>query len=416
MQFKPIHPDFTGTFNVQASRGTYIVNLDTGTCECPSGEAIVYTDNKAAHKAYCAHKLNALAQITERDPDKYTYYYAKALATRYNVYETVSAFHKCVRRAAVDDAIYWGLVLSKFRGIRGVINYLLNIVYEETRDHQLHEKLLNLYERAGNGDSASLLATLCTAVRAFCVSPKKWELPHRYEIFMSEMRGYEMLAREFGWSVAKPKDIIAAEHTERLKGWMKAGIQEKDKVLFQRGLKGLLKSSSDVGYEGQKHLIYGWIDEYARYAPYDNRCVYGSIRTTIERRLKLVKNSLGYHELNALGDALLGEAIDCGFTPAEEECVYPDGFSPHISLRGLKQIPLYAHDNHTYRGKHAMRFHPEELLPGAKQVHLDFRWCGAYFGVAWRTQAFKQHGTVHVNWEDVTWDTELHTIVNKMWY
>jgi hypothetical protein len=65
-----------------------------------------------------------------------------------------------------------------------------------------------------------------------------------------------------------------------------------------------------------------------------------------------------------------------------------------------------------------MKNFPAELEPGAVQANLDFRMCGAYFGVAWRTLAFKQHGTIDCKWGDVSWRTPnwLYQHVADMFY
>ena len=63
-----------------------------------------------------------------------------------------------------------------------------------------------------------------------------------------------------------------------------------------------------------------------------------------------------------------------------------DGERPH-------DIPEYAHDRHTQKGKALM-----------KSGDADLRYSGMWEGMIWRRKAIEQHGTIDVPWESVTWD------------
>ena len=118
--------------------------------------------------------------------------YVKALVTCYNVYEVVSAFHKELRRGDHAKAFFWAVLLSAKRGYHGTARYLLNIIYEETRDHKL---AINLIELNAKPRDEITLHDIHKHVALFCFAVKKWELPHRVGIFKGEMLGYAWLVK-----------------------------------------------------------------------------------------------------------------------------------------------------------------------------------------------------------------------------
>lgn len=70
------------------------------------------------------------------------------------------------------------------------------------------------------------------------------------------------------------------------------------------------------------------------------------------------------------------------------------------NVRVLKQkeedkmldIPRYAHDRHTSKGKSLVT-----------KGEADLRYAGQWQGMIWREKAFEQHGTIDVEWDAVTW-------------
>jgi hypothetical protein len=128
---------------------------------------------------------------------------------------------------------------------------------------------------------------------------------------------------------------------------------------------------------------------------------------------------IGYHELNALADAIAGEPVSAGLLTRPTQAALRKRPTPEIKLGYWPPIPIYAQDNHTYDGKRRMRKHPEELKPGAKQEHLDFRGCGAYFGVAWRMLAghqFPVRKWKDIAWHEVKWPPSLYKTVSVLFY
>lgn len=73
------------------------------------------------------------------------------------------------------------------------------------------------------------------------------------------------------------------------------------------------------------------------------------------------------------------------------------------NVRVLKQkekdkmldVPLYAHDRHTSKGKTLMQ-----------KGEADLRYSGMWQGMIWRQKAFEQHGTIDVEWDEVTWEKD----------
>lgn len=404
----------------------HVVDLDRNICTCANGAAL-RIDGYGIEKTnvYCHHKLQAMGSQTSKHPELFTQY-IKALSSRYIVWEVVSAFHKELRRGDYPKAIYWGTLLSGFRRPKGVIKYMLNIIYEETRDHALHDELLRVYEDIANADASGESSSIETVndifylIYLFCKSVKKWNLPERYDIFCSEMRGYQQLAKKFTYEVAKPSDIISSSNHTQLKQKLLDGFTEGDSIKVQYGLKGLFKSMSKA-HEAHKFAIYSYlIDDVYNTGisafSHDSDVVYELINL-LNKRVSIM-GSIGYHELNCLCDALCGETASYKLytekqlleakTIASSTAKYPYG--------DIRNIPLYAQDNHTYKGKALMKNYRYQLEPEANQTNLDFRYCGAYFGVAWRMQAAKQLDTITCKWSEVKWESWLYTHVNNMWY
>jgi hypothetical protein len=309
------------------------------------------------------------------------------------------------------------------RSYGGIIKYLNNIVYEETRDHVLAAYLLTLankrMDEIGYGDVA-------TAIRLFCLAPKKWQLPWREEIFFSEMRGYAQLVKEYGPDVAKGGNIIEADQKSMLLDDLKRGFAKSDLIKIQHGLKGLQKLKCE---DLEKHRywlyeqMYDYMDAVIPCTEHSAWDIVEIINTRVEQGM-----GIGYHELNALADAIAGEPVSPGLTAVhgrKPASGYIPALARNAALKAPKPayplgiwppIPIYAQDNHTYRGKSLLRRFPEELEPGATQEHLDFRLCGAYYGVAWRTLAYSQFESISVPWGDVRWPKWLIQTVKALWY
>lgn len=443
--FKPLHRVFSRKGHVVSGttvRRKYYIDLAIGECECERGYAWGLKQKIPANPrasfnpwfegAYCGHKLRMMSMIVkelqEADHDKeelreIAQAYLKALGTRYNPFEAVSAFHKELRRGDFKEAWFWGLILTTKRGMRGVFQYMLNIIYEETRDHDLADYLL----KCRTSQRMQTLASVSKAISWFCATPKKWELPRRYAIFESEMHGYRQLVKDYGRDVAKGANIIPKDNRDRLLLHMQKGAEDNDLVRFQRGLKGLQKlqyldhpdpSLTKFDRDGERnqeyrYWLYGELYDLAdRLCPpqHDVWRVIQFVNARIE-----AGQGIGYHELNAIGDAITGEPADAGLLPPDLLKRAQARPTPAIPLFKWPLIPLYAHDNHTHGGKRLMNKFPDQLKPGAEQTDLDFRYCGAYFGVAYRMVSQKQHGRV-ADWHEVKWPTDLYNIVMSLWY
>ncbi len=337
--------------------------------------------------------------------------YVKALVTRYNVYEVVSAFHKELRRGDHAKAFFWAVLLSAKRGYHGTARYLLNIIYEETRDHKL---AINLIELNAKPRDEITLHDIHKHVALFCFAVKKWELPHRVGIFKGEMLGYAWLVKQYGKAVAKGSDIIPSSQEPLLSKRLLRGFKDRNMPMFQSGLKGLQKLKPVGGQSLDNHRIdlFNMLMEIAEDYAMDDPIRIGEIVT---KRLE-ANYPIGYHELNAIGDALMDETYNIGLTPPKTRTMalkvpfkpIEKGFSP--------SIPLYAQDNHTYKGKALLRQYSDQLAPGAHQSNLDFRMCGAYYGVAWRTLAYDQFESIDVRWGEVKWDKDISKTVSDLWY
>lgn len=420
--FKGVSPPFSRRAEVAIRMGKgerkFLVDLNIGECECPGGQAWAWDNDRSKWyaKAFCTHKLRMMASVVENAApgakDRLYQEYIISVGTRYNVWEVASAFHKELRRGDFTKAFFWGMILGTKRGTAGIFKYLLNIIYEETRDHEMALWLIEI----NHDRSRHNYANISKAIRYFCQAKKKWELPERLAIFEAEMRGYQQLVKEFGTDVAKGSKIIAAEQKLNLLDNMKRGFAKKNLPQVQYGLKGLQKLDCD-DLDQHRYWIYEQLYEYidATIKFTGKPGTAWDIIEVINARIA-AGFGIGYHEINALADAIAGETVSVGtLAPLARKAVLAAPSPAHM-LGIWPAIPIYAHDNHTYRGKQLIRKWPEELKPDATQEHLDFRLCGAYFGVAWRMQAYNQHGSIDIPWDQVNWATWLYNVVMSLWY
>lgn len=442
-KFEPLHPLFTGRHKVltlPAHRSKNIdgpfnvVDLGANNCTCKFGEPFEWHHKRGewTPSIYCSHKIRAMSDILQRQIDKMKtdpgaafpsdvqQAYAKAVGSRYNMYEVVSAFHKELRRGSVERAVFWGHMLANYRGVDGVLRYMLNIIFEETRDHWLATWLLNALQpvKKHPGLADQRYTQMLYGIALFCASPKKWELPHRMKFLEAEMRGYARLIKEYGRDVAGVGNVIPRNQREKLMKALKAGIGQKDMVLAQYGLKGLQKlqvASIDDHRAWIVNMI--WDDSAFMHSLFKANSLAmsenGQHVNFIASRA-IGKFGIGYHELNTLIDGLMGEERSAGLN-AKNGAILAEP-PPLLKLGVAPQIPIYAHDNHTWAGKALLRKYPEEWQPGATQKNYDLRLCGAYMGVVWRHLAFKQHGRIDCEWGEVTWPKWLHETVSNLWY
>lgn len=433
-RYEPPHPAFNRCAEVQSSSDptvTHLVDLAEGTCTCPRGKAYHWNDRKGWISAtWCSHKMRAAAIIidglTGAERDNAQAVYNRLLGERYIVWESVSAFHKELRRGDYAAAQYWALSVAAHRGLAGVAKYMLNVLFEESRDLDLYARLLTLVEKGRSVEYGEVM----NMVRLFAESPKKWMLEGRLAIFTDEMRGYQRLAKKFGYEIAKGKDIIEYQAFDLLKKELVEGFQQADAVRMQSGLKGLFKSQHVRGHDSLKAIIFniltdclndeGDFGKGATNAFRHNEAYARRVHSLVYRRFVTLRE-IGYHELNALGDALAGESYHdhSNTLPKARQRLILLNPKPYTPPRGyIAQIPLYALDNHNYRGKALMsRWAATELQPSAEQVNLDFRTCGAYMGVAWRYLAWNQYHSIDVPWGKVRWyPSWLWQHLDNMWY
>lgn len=234
------------------------------------------------------------------------------------------------------------------------------------------------------------------------------------------MHGYRLLAKAYSPDVAKGGNIIPADQKPKLVKFVKQGANSGDMVMFQRGLKGLQKLQfkpggmpSPTDYNDYRYEIYELLYDIAekQWSADDDR--WGVIAYVNARMAADL--GIGYHELNAIGDAITGEPYGDGLlSPLKRDIAVKRPPAP-VPLGRWPAIPLYASDNHTWAGKALLRRFPEQLKPGAKQTDLDFRYCGAYFGVAYRMISQHQHGRV-ADWHETTWPEDIYNITQTLWY
>lgn len=421
-EYVPPHPNFKGKAKVLSTPAhvsknlggpSYQVDLGAGTCTCKYGAPFQwhFKNQKWVPNQACSHKIRMMADILEKHdrPTDMQIAYSKQVAMRYNMYEAVSAFHKELRRGNVEQAVFWGHVLAYSRRVDGVIKYLLNILFEETREYWLGEWLLQAYV----DPKADKYTSMLYGIALFCKSPKKWELPHRLPILLDEMRGYFALVTKYGRDVAKAGDIIAVSEREKLMAMLKSAAAKRGVKTgqhledFQFALKGLQKSKC-ANIDAHRAWI---LNELMRFMLNKNGA---RLADYIQKRAD-AGLGIGYHELNAFADLVMGEKYNAWELPDWAEKIrFAD--PPKLRLGVVPVVPIYAQDNHTWAGKALIRQYPNEWQAGAKQEHYDLRLCGAYMGVVWRHLAVKQHGRIDCEWHEVEWPRWLHQTVSNLWY
>lgn len=398
----------------------YTVDLDTMTCDCAHGAAWHLTGKRWTPKNLCNHRLKAIASLCAQNPDDTLLrdFYDQQLGKRYNAFEAVSAFHKELRLGDVNKALYWATMLVPHRGRHGVVKYMLNILFEETRDLPLARFILKV---SSHGKDVTTL-NMQRAVTRFCEAPKKWELPWRHAIFLDEQRGYKKLAEKYSYEVAKGKDIIPSKHHPEMLNALLRGFENGDRTQVQYGLKGWFKSQSDDHELMKINMLNQLIEVMNEELPnaFDYNAEYANALYKLLMLRITNHGGVGYHELNALADALTGEDGHdplSSLDPVRHKMIIKYPKVRRVKLGGFKKIPLYAHDNHTWGGKAKLRNHGNQLQPNAIQTDLDFRLCGAYMGVAWRSLCYSQNGTIDCNWSEASWTPKwLWKHLDAMWY
>jgi hypothetical protein len=433
-------PNFKGKYIIKTNnpaypmQNIYNVNLTQNTCTCDKYRPYQLDDRgKPIFNAFCTHRTKTLSILSKRyleseacqaDKEKLIIDYFNLLSLQYNPFEVVSAFHKELRFANVERALFFGMILAKFRGVSGVVKYLLNIIFEEARSLNLAIYLNSLLKYPKDIKVWELFA----AIEMFCKTKKKWQFEHRLNFLNAEMRGYEQLIKYYGKAVAGGKEIITEQAHNALKQDLYGGFNVKNHTMIQKGLKGLFKSKYSDGHNKLKGKIVYYLDEIA--TGKNNKFLEGvcgneieqikQYRAFLDERLSTVKE-IGYHEINTYCDLLCGEKL-------EDDANYLIKIKDNAEAKFLENaakiidgkyiaIPLYAQDNHTRLGKRYMGVYKREIAGETRQIHIDLRGCGAYFGVAWRHFAFKQFGNIQTPWESVKWVHEkTYEISSQMWY
>lgn len=411
--FEPIHEMFVGKSHVlrkdfDKTGETYEVNLHTGECTCQWGHAFFWDKKREQWlpNKYCIHKIKSIAHIVRKradEGDDLTAAYIKVVATRYNVYEVVSTFHKELRRGDVDRAWFFACILSAKRGNKGVIKYMSNVVYEETRDHDLAMRLFKIKMDPDNITSADI----CKMVEWFCRSRKKWEIPDRWDIFFEEMQAYKQLVKEYGKGVAGGAGAVNPDHFSDMLLAIERGYKEQDLRIFQYGVKGGLKTKVE-NHPAQQACRRRMFDTLTNLADIDLHYFFDD---------KAKRDELRYHDINVVADLVWGEDEACGSIPKMfRKTIMNRPTTKEFPLGKYLSIPLYAQDNHTWLGKSLLKRYPRQVDPGQKQTDIDLRWCGAYHGLSWRYQAHLQFKTCDVAWEKVKMHKGINAITQQLFY
>lgn len=262
-----------------------------------------------------------------------------------------SAFHKEVRRCDVERGYHYAMLIKELLGASTLRSYCRMIIFEETRNIKLYEKM---YTERGREIEHAI---------ALIASKNKWHLDGRSEAYPVYLQAHaNILKSDKRFSAIDCKKIIQqgslleryelffGEHYERI---------DEDIKIVKAMLQSELKQSSNV---------------YAR--------ILGS------RKLDFYEIKVGHEILVGMFDT---HSCDKFEYEKPTRLVFPE-YAP------------YVYDNHTFQGKALLRKHWNDIRFGKELPYpIDIRWSGLIRGVAWR-ELGRGRNLIETNWEDIKMD------------
>lgn len=329
---------------------------------------------------------------------------------RYNKYEVTSAFHKELRRHDFKRAAYWGLVLYQLRGAFYATRYLATVSTEETHCPELKiamTKLFLNYKHATLEEFVMGIQTFCRChVNKYMtdIEDELWE--HASKVWVEQPTEplavgidvpEDLVAK---WAKILPKSLQIVEkkvyslHT--LMAELEDGINTKDVAKIAHAIHSvspktwpkLHRYASKLFVDGPPAILE--MAELLDQSDVSKNTFWGFDYET----MALHKAGL----LDACRDWQTGKALCLDDVSAMIEKI-----KDRVASGKLLPVPWYAIDFHTGNGKRIWNTRRRSIKigdPSATRI-LDLRYSAAWVSMMWRYHAFKQHGTIDVNWEDV---------------
>lgn len=307
---------------VESSFGNLIVDLEEAKCSrCGSG---------------CRHVLVATDFLRNN--------------ARKNTWNIISAMHKEIRRSNFDRALYYSKWLSLSRSNISIMRYLVDIVFEETRNVPLYLTLLKCTEPD-------------RAIQLISHSVKKWEDPSRSDIFKRKTRAMSIATK------------------------LKCPGEIHDPVSFGTFDEAVVYYFSGRIYDDDK----SWREIYAR------KLMESKLSDMSRELLEKAHKFKDYILLTVL-------EIEYGLLSENMFLYHPQQeFKVDFTSKILDFEP-YVNDLHTFYGKSLIKdnwifIKPMEPMPD----RIDLRWSGSILGSLWRHKAYEQFGeeVLEKKWEDV---------------
>lgn len=344
------------------------------------------------------------------------------LAKQYDKYEVVSAFHKELRRGNEWKALYWGLVLTEGKSKWYPMKYMTQVSTEESHTPELKtfiSKYMQKYKTLSDIEFAS-------CIHAFCKAPQKWAVK-----ISDDMWWYESVE----WDKAQ-KDINACirryePDKELVKKWEEI-VKKIGTTHFVKGLywnyEILALIEQFISEKSLPKLVYmtQFMWHPKEYLPYMKILAEKNSKVTEMLNVvdhDLVRNHMFLFDLEIIFIQLCGfgdEVPSYNIKINEDEVkeIVDKVYSRILSGKEL-EIPLYALDIHTRRGKKLWYAHRNKLVKIGQPVkEIDLRYTGDWIGTLWRRYAYLQHGTILVPWESVWMDEQAvrDAIYKKKYY
>ena len=287
----------------------------------------------------------------------------------YDKYEVVSALHKSLRLGNLEDSIYWGWkIWDMGRGKWYLQNYLVDICFEETWSL----KLINVLIESKFNYMDLEFIDLVRLMDLFCKTPKKWEIPEiRKQLVIMEKEYIKYHSNDSIYKTMpyfQVKEEMMTNYSK--KDYIKLGCKYAN-IMFFRKFNDRAELYNKLNIKKELENIFKWF-----------------LRPKEKKRFHwyLMQFIWTYNHDSKSYD-------------------YDGELENDYDINNIvfqkREIPLYALDKHTRRGKSLI--YRDFPRPNKKQILYDIRYTGDFIGIIWRIQAMEQYNTINIPWEDIEW-------------
>lgn len=320
---------------------------------------------------------------------------AEMVRPKYDAFEAVSAFHKELRLGDEEKACYWADIVLAARGMWYTLRYLYTVCFEETYNAELFVEIgkeLPRYKRVSK-------ERLFELVIMFCRSKKKWEIPEAVELMKHQRKFTKLAQKEIKARERRFDDV--PEYAEKWKKFMEGELLHE--TYYDYEIMAFFEDAFRTGNIPRMIWAVQWGDghwqDWAKHLP----SMIEDIGTN-ERLDKFVKTlernasvAVWGYMLYALFELATGRMPEPDLAQVSKEEL--EAMVARVESMEPLEIPLYALDHHTRRGKRL--YYENRPLPNVPNPNFDFRYSGHWAAMLWRWEAIRQHGTIRVPWESV---------------